>query len=171
MGIKLVLFRHAHAGSRAKYMLAEGRADRFRPLSSKGKREMKAVLRNLKESLYEIDLILTSPYTRAKQTARILQKQFGEARYLEVKELQPFVSAKSTMSHLRKINRLSVVALVGHEPHLSRLLSFILTGATHTDFDIKKSGFAIVEFADKIEVKQARLMCLVQPPRAKKIKK
>jgi phosphohistidine phosphatase SixA len=82
----------------------------------------------------------------------------------------PLIPVTRTWKVLRRPTKFSTLAVVGHEPHLSRLLSFILTGRSQCLFDIKKGGFAILEFEDEFDICKARLKCLVQPQLSKKMK-
>lgn len=168
MGVKVLIVRHASAGDREEFKRTTNKPDRFRPLTPKGKKEMLKISKVIRRSLRDLDVILTSPYKRAEQTAALLAKRYKRARVITLRELKPLTSPQRTFAALRKMDRASVIAIVGHEPHLSAFLSFVLTGDTRTHFDIKKGGFAIVEFSNKLEAAKSRLLCLVQPSLAKK---
>ena len=171
MAFKFILLRHAHAGTKEKFKKKFSLPDSKRPISARGRREMKDVLKAIMRLVPNIDLILSSDLMRAEQTAHLLNKKYRKAKYQEILELRPNSHPRELIKKMKAVAQDECVAVVGHEPHLSRLLSFILTGADQTDFDIKKGGFAIVEFYDQFKITQARLMCLVQPSRLKQLKK
>jgi phosphohistidine phosphatase SixA len=61
--------------------------------------------------------------------------------------------------------------IVGHEPHLSRLLGY-LTGAPATAFDVRKGTFAVVECDGRGPVAAAgRLVALVSPDTLRALRK
>ena len=160
---KLIIIRHAHAENREKFKKNTGKSDNFRPITLKGKEEIQKIAKFLRQIEPGIDLVLTSPYTRAQQTAKVLAKNYKNAEIINLDNLMPHSLPQATLQSLKKINNAGVIAIVGHEPHLSIFLSFILTGSTRSYFDIKKSGFAIVEFLNIIEKRKATLKCLIQP--------
>jgi phosphohistidine phosphatase SixA len=72
--VSLLLNRHAFAGHRSDW---QG-DDRFRPLDERGRRQAEALVDALAD--YELDTIVSSPYTRCVQTIEPL----AEARGLEI---------------------------------------------------------------------------------------
>ena len=67
----LLIIRHAIAERREVFAQA-GEADSARPLVAKGRKRMKQVVRGLKGLVPTIDVLATSPYLRAAQTAEIV---------------------------------------------------------------------------------------------------
>src|SRR5437667_6035385 len=65
-----------------------GIPDRFRPLTSKGRRRFRRTARRFAR-LGELDLILTSPLVRAVQTAEILVAAVKDAEVAVLEELDP----------------------------------------------------------------------------------
>ena len=72
--MSLLLNRHAFAGHRSEWQAD----DRLRPLDERGRRQAEALVDALAE--YELDRIVSSPYTRCVQTVEPL----AEARGLEI---------------------------------------------------------------------------------------
>ena len=170
MALKVLLVRHALAEEREVFRQT-GLPDSARPLVVRGERQMKEMAKALRQLVDGVDIIGTSPYVRARQTADILQKYFKRAGLFEMQELTPQTSPLKTLRAIQKIGRAEMVILVGHEPHLGRFLSFVLTGSTRNLFDIKKGGAALIEFSGRIEKKQAKLKCFLQPSQVKKIRR
>lgn len=167
--LEIILLRHGFAGDRNKFMHKTGLPDSKRPLTAAGKRGLRPVTKALRLIVSNIDLILTSPYTRAYETAQILNKTFFKASFLVCPKVLPTSAPVQTLKFLRSQKFSGTVVLVGHEPQLSRFLSFILTGEVTSNFHIKKGGFAIIECDLNLTPRLARLKCLVQPSHIKKI--
>jgi len=122
----LLLVRHAHAGDRDADRWPD---DRDRPLTDKGRKVQRRVSRALGEQQLAPALVLTSPWTRAAQTAEILVSELGLS-------LTPIPSA--ALAAPPDLSRLAddigepasdaIVALVGHSPWIEELAAVLLTG-------------------------------------------
>jgi len=130
--------------------------DADRALTAKGRRQMRKIAAALDELDLELDLILSSPFVSARQTAEIV------AGTLKLKKRLKFCNALAVGGDpailLRQLERLKPVPenllLVGHEPGLSRLMSVLLTGDLRLSVDFKKGALC------KLEIKKLRLgMC------------
>ncbi|OOO03336.1 MAG: hypothetical protein USCGTAYLOR_00468 [Chromatiales bacterium USCg_Taylor] len=75
-----------------------------------------------------IDVLATSPLVRAVQTAEILAAVYNGRNMVTVKELSPESEFPPFLLWLRTQDAGGTVAIVGHEPHLSGLTSWMLTG-------------------------------------------
>ena len=139
--MRLLILRHATAVPSGSPDLA----DEDRPLTGRGRKRFKKVARGLAEIMQAPDLLLTSPLLRARQTAKIA----GKAWSLTPTE-EPLLAGGSPEAVLAAVAAhpaSSVVALVGHEPDVSRLLSHVVGGAAeHMPF--KKGGAALVELGE-----------------------
>lgn len=165
----LILLRHGLAGDPDAFQRRFLLPDAERPLTKRGRQELKLVIKVLGQLVGDVDLILTSPFVRAYETARFLNKKFTRSRFLVCPDIRPMIATARTHKFLQSKRLSGVVAMVGHEPQLSRFLSFILTGEVSSNFHIKKGGFAIIESDQKLTPRLARLKCLVQPSHIKKI--
>jgi len=127
----IYLIRHAHA--------EDGTPDAGRPLSAKGRRQIRKVARFLKETgCLEAEEIWHSPLRRAQETARGLQKALRiKAKLCEKAGLRPDDDPQSLAHRLRQVRY--PVAVVGHDPNLSALASLLVAGrATPLHFMLKK---------------------------------
>ena len=124
------------------------------PHRPKGRRQLRKIARGMAELELDFDLILSSPFVRARQTAEIV------ASTLELKKKHLQFSNALAMGGdpallLRQLNRLKPLPksllLVGHEPGLSELMSILLTGNSQMKIDFKKAGLC------KLEVDELRL--------------
>jgi phosphohistidine phosphatase len=149
----LYLVRHAIAAERGpKYP-----KDDTRPLTRVGKARMKEVVAGWRKLKPRLDLILTSPLVRAQSTAEILRDGLREDLPLErFPALAPGHRPSEVAAALEKFAKLtksgkgkkvSVMALVGHEPDLGQLAAWLIGAKEPIPF--KKGGIARI---DVIEV-------------------
>ncbi len=73
------------------------------------------------------DVLATSPLTRAAETADILDRAYGGVDTVVLEQLTPERHPADLLIGWASAAD-STVAVVGHEPHLSDLLSWLLTG-------------------------------------------
>ena len=140
--MKLLIVRHGPAGDPEEWE-HQGKDDRLRPLTSKGKKEMRKAAAGLIRLVPALDLIATSPWLRAAQTAEIVNKEYG----VSVEEVEALTSdhrPEDLKPWLAEQSRREAIALVGHEPHLGLLVGYLLTGRSASFVDLKKGGVAAV---------------------------
>jgi phosphohistidine phosphatase SixA len=90
-----------------------------------------------------VDLLLTSPWLRAKQTAEILSRKAGWPEPELCEALEGDRSPRGVLTVLRSHPEAGVVALVGHEPQTSQLASYLLTGdSARMLIEFKKGAIA-----------------------------
>jgi len=133
----LYILRHAIAEDKAS-----AKPDSQRRLTAEGEEKMRRIAEGMKSLDLEFDLILSSPYLRAKQTAEIVAGIFNLGSCLEMSDdLIPSGNPKNLIEALnnRYSDRESIV-LVGHEPYLSSLISLLLSGGTNIAITLKKGG-------------------------------
>lgn len=163
--MQLYLIRHAVAEDRDEFA-QKNHDDSLRPVTIKGRKRLQKVAIRFRDLISDLDLIVTSPYVRARQTAEVLSQIFFETEVVEAPELVPQSPPQAMMKWLKAHGRdLKAVALVGHEPQLSTFGSYLLTGRTEPLFEMKKSGIACFEIGDSedIEKSRAELKWLVPP--------
>jgi phosphohistidine phosphatase len=115
--------------------------DSDRPLTTKGERKMWKIAQAIEALGVSFDLILFSPYVRARQTAEIVADALGLRKRLEASEtLTPAGSVKGLLASLKERGPCEDVLLVGHEPYLSELISLLTSGKTDLPVVMKKGG-------------------------------
>jgi phosphohistidine phosphatase len=57
----------------------------------------------------------------------------------------------------------AVVALVGHEPHLSGWVSWSLSGSIDGIVELRKGGACLLRFEERVGARRARLVWLMTP--------
>jgi phosphohistidine phosphatase len=133
----LYLVRHAIADSRDPHRWPD---DAKRPLTEKGIARFRSVARGLHRILPEVDVVFSSPYTRSWQTAEILHDEAGWPEPERSPVLEPIRLPAGALEVLQSANA-SSAALVGHEPHLSRLASLLLSETEYgVRIDLKKGA-------------------------------
>lgn len=159
---KLVVIRHAIAEDRT--IFAElGKKDELRPLTLRGRKKFRKAMSAIKNYVGDLQLIAASPLKRAVETVDIMQSFYPKIKTLKTEVLRPEAELFTGLSWLTHLKKIDSVAIVGHEPHLSRLVSFLLTGREAPIVSLKKGSVAILNFAGKIAPGAAKLQCLLQP--------
>jgi phosphohistidine phosphatase len=114
--------------------------DSDRPLTKEGEEKMRQIADVLANMDLQLDLILSSSFLRAKQTAKIVAETVGlDVTYTEF--LEPGRDHKKLIAEINdeKVQR---VMLVGHEPDLSQLTSVLIAGTGDGNIELKKGGIA-----------------------------
>lgn len=116
--------------------------DPARPLTPEGEEKLKRIAAAMQAMKLSFDVILTSPYLRAKHTAELVANILGDKKKLSVTDhLTPEGDPKKLVELLNELKPLPEnVLLVGHEPYLSRLISLLTSGNTGLAVDMKKGG-------------------------------
>jgi phosphohistidine phosphatase len=116
--------------------------DSERELVPEGKRKLRQIAAAMKALDLSFDLILTSPFVRAEQTATIVAEALEAKDRLELSEtLTPSGSLRDLISAInRREPAPGEALLVGHEPYLSELISLLITGGTDAASVVMKKG-------------------------------
>src|SRR2546423_915225 len=93
--------------------------DASRPLTVEGKAKLRKISRAMEKLDLDFDVIISSPYQRARQTAEITAKELDLEKKLAFSDaLIPSGSAKELISHINRLKpRPENILLVGHEPY------------------------------------------------------
>jgi phosphohistidine phosphatase len=159
--VELLVVRHAIAEDREVFA-ASGREDALRPLTAAGTRKMKRTARGLRSIIPGIDVLVSSPFTRAHETAEIIRREYELDRIETARELEPSTPLDDVVRWLGRLDK-GVVAIVGHEPHLGRLVTYLITGADQSGVELKKGGACLIEFDAQPEVARGRLKWAISP--------
>jgi phosphohistidine phosphatase len=144
--MRVLVVRHAAAADKEEFARA-GKSDDLRPLTAVGKREMREVTRGLREIVPGVDVLATSPLVRAVQTAEILGDSYKK-RLVIIESLRPEARYEDFATWAREHGDKNTVAIVGHEPHLSGLVSWLLASSTRSLLELKKGAACLLEFED-----------------------
>ena len=120
--------------------------DRERPLTTEGREAFRRAARGVPRIASRPELVLSSPYRRARQTARILERCSAWPRA----ETEEGLATSPNWPLLReRLEGVTCAALVGHEPFLGELASLLLSGApAGVALEFKKGTIARIALAD-----------------------
>ncbi len=142
MNLKAFYFlRHAVALEREDW---EGE-DSARPLTREGEEKMQKGAKAFRKFLPAPEVILSSPFTRARQTAEIVRKEAFPHLTVETEELlKPGESLRDFLRSLRGRKEKCFV-LVGHEPTMSEWILSLLGSRSRGSVRLKKGGCSLLE--------------------------
>ncbi len=146
--MRVYLIRHAIAFDRDRKRWPD---DRQRPLTPEGMKRFRKAAAGLERLVGEVGCVLTSPLTRARETAAILATVAGWPRAIEAAELAPDRTAEQALvlitDRAAADPGLERLALVGHEPHLTELLAASVAAPRgRVRCELKKGGVACLLF-------------------------
>jgi phosphohistidine phosphatase len=160
--MELLVIRHGAARDRGEFAQT-GLSDDLRPLTAEGADEMRKVARGLLTQVKHIDFLATSPLVRAVQTAEIVAEAFG----IEVSDTTTSLTPEARLEEFEKwcagVGPKKVIAVVGHEPHLSTLITWLLSGERDSRVRLRKAGAALLEFDSDVRRESGTLGWLVTP--------
>lgn len=118
----IYLVRHAEAVERS-----EGLDDGVRWLTPKGRKAMQKAGSRLQRKRVRPDLIITSPLTRAVQTAELLLTALGgRSKVVADSGLAPDATLEQLIAMITSHRKLDSIMLVGHEPLLGQAAALLL---------------------------------------------
>jgi len=164
--MKLLLIRHAPAEDR-EIFASTGEPDEARPLTDYGRKKMRKAAQGLNAMMPYVDLLATSPLTRCVETAQIISEAYSGLEILEAPVLAPGHTPEKVTAWLKTQKKHGVIAIVGHEPDLGRVVSWLLTGRKKPILDFKKGSACLLDFSDTASTKiahgKARLIWMLHP--------
>lgn len=136
--MELYILRHAIAVTRGM----PGQ-DARRALTSEGRGRLEKITQAWPTLGVEVDVIFTSPFVRALQTAEIAAQALGR----DIPEILEALSAGAAPAEIietlaPRVHDDDRVMLVGHEPDLGRLISMLVCGNDLSGFNMKKAGLS-----------------------------
>ena len=160
--MKLSILRH---GIAAELGDDGSQVDSERKLTREGREKLKRVASYFCEIKISFDLILSSPFARARQTAELFSQALNCEECLRFsRHLEPGSAFKNLISEINRLSKPSdSILLVGHEPFLSQLISKLLTGHDQARITLKKGGFCFLDVQKLCDGRCAVLECLMAP--------
>ena len=160
--MRLLIVRHGIAVAPEKFVDAD-RADESRPLTAKGRRRMRGAARGLRRLVPELDVLASSPLARARETTEIVAAAY---RRRETPVTIPALVSDAPLDDLRAWLDVqhpdATVALVGHEPHLSRVIGWLLTGTDRALGELTRGGACLLDCEAPVVPGTARLGWLLR---------
>jgi phosphohistidine phosphatase len=157
--MNLYLIRHAIAEEETP-----SGEDSQRGLTDKGAKKMRQIAKGLRALGVEFDAILTSPYTRARQTAEILGDVFRLKKEVAISSnLAPDGDQNALLAEINENYTVDSLALVGHEPYLSTLVGLLVAGGAPMEMTFKKGGVCRLLVDDLHYTRKGTLEWLLTP--------
>jgi phosphohistidine phosphatase len=120
--MRIYILRHGNAENPA-----HRKNDEDRELTDEGHEEVSAVARRARHAKVDPDLVISSPYIRAVQTAEIAAKDLEYSEQIaRSRVLEPDSDPQSVWEEIRTHTNIAQLLLVGHEPLLSRTVAHLL---------------------------------------------
>ncbi len=155
--MNLYLIRHAIA-------VEEYEDDSQRPLTEKGKKKMRNIAKGLRTLGVEFDLILSSPYVRAAETAEILGEVFKMKQEVQFSDnLVPMGDPDLLIAEMNEKYAADSVAIVGHEPFLTAFIGLLISENASVDITLKKGGVCRLSADDLHHSHRASMDWLLTP--------
>jgi phosphohistidine phosphatase len=132
-----------------RHGLAEERGDAYpddakRPLTDEGMSRLRKAARGLARLGVTLDVVLTSPLVRTRQTAEIVAAGLDpRPSIVNVDSLAPDGSFAAVMADLEKHSRKTRIGLVGHEPMIGELAARLI-GSRHA-IEFKKGAVCCID--------------------------
>ena len=163
---QLFLIRHGVAEERGDAWPDDAK----RPLSEDGIERFQKSARGLARLDVWLDVVLTSPLVRARQTAEIVASAFDpRPSIITIESLAPGGSYASLVADLEKHGRKTRIALVGHEPGIGELGARLI-GSRHS-FEFKKGAVCRIDVDEIPPVGPGDLRWFLTPKAMASIKK
>lgn len=165
-GLLLYVVRHAFASHADP---ARWPDDAERPLTDEGRARFREAARGLRRVVPTVELVLSSGFARAWQTAEVLHDAAGWPAPEECRELEPGRPPSAVVAVLRR-HALGSIAVVGHEPDLSGLASFLCTGSEEAlQLEFKKGAVLSLSFPGPVQPGKGCLRWAVPPKVLRKL--
>jgi phosphohistidine phosphatase len=141
--MRLLLMRHGKASALG------AQADADRPLAPEGEEQAARAARALVRLGVSPELVLASPLLRCRRMAEIVAERLGLAagRVRFAAGLAPGAAPRAMLDAVRSSDPCDVVLLVGHQPDLENLASFLLVGRNQARLRLPPGGCGCLEAA------------------------
>jgi phosphohistidine phosphatase len=135
--------------------------DHLRPLTARGRTQMWLAARGLIREIPSIDILATSAYVRAVQTAEILSLTYGNIAIQQIAQLESGAPPGLIVEWLVERPAQACIALVGHAPDLARLVTSLISNRENPVLKIKKGGACLVTFDGNLQPGRGTLQWLM----------
>jgi phosphohistidine phosphatase len=155
--MRVYFLRHGKAEDR----LAWTGRDAERPLTVEGREALGREAKRLRALDLALDVVVTSPLARARETAEIVAAELGlGGRLVEDERLAPGFDVVRLEQVLSEYGPAGAVMVVGHEPDFSATVAELIGGG---DIVMKKGGLARVDVTAPV-AGGGELVWLLTPP-------
>ncbi len=153
--MNLYLVRHSDAEK-----TQQGKRDEERKLIKEGRERIKAAASGWMYIISRLDLICSSPYARAMETAELIAEIFEyEKEIIHDKSLAAGCFTKDLITLVNSLGAENIM-VVGHQPDLSEHVSNLISSSGAL-VDFKKAALAKISFNGKVNLAKGYLEYLV----------
>ncbi len=166
---------HAYQVHLVRHGIAEELSDLFpddakRPLTEAGVASFRRGIRGLSRAGLKLDVVLTSPLLRARQSAEIMAAECAPKPAIVVAEsLAPGGTHQALLAELAKHAKRARVALVGHEPGMGELAARLV--GLRQPLRFKKGAVARIDLDDLPPTGLGELRWLLPPKLLRRLRK
>ena len=148
--MEILFIRHAIAEEREVFHSPHPKSDALRPLTEQGEKKFRKAAQGLHKIFGAPHLIVSSPYKRALQTAQIFANLYNNMEISQTELLTPEKKPDLFINWIETQEKFyERIVVVGHEPHLSHLISFALTGNAGAFINVKKGSAILLNYENK----------------------
>jgi phosphohistidine phosphatase len=155
--MRIYMLRHGIAEERRA-----GLDDSRRALTAAGRTKLRLVLQRARAAKVAPTLILTSPYRRASQTARLAASVLGRVPVVSTGALLPSASPEDVWREIRAHFAEPSLLLAGHQPLLGAVASWLL-GSTRPVVELKKGALLAIAIEDAAKPQRGMIEWLLTP--------
>jgi phosphohistidine phosphatase len=164
--MRVLVIRHAIAEDSER-----GQTDAERELTKAGRRKMRDASAGLRRVVGKLDVLGSSPLVRAAQTAEIVSQAYDGLAISVVEALKPGKPLKTLLQWIQSQPPASTIAIVGHEPQLGLLVSWLLAGEGRRSFvRMRKGGACLLSFVRSVKAGNATLEWMLKPSQMRDLK-
>ena len=133
--MEIYILRHGDAEPRSAEV-----EEADRKLTAKGRHDVENVMRAAAACKVAPEIVLTSPYRRAIETAQLAMRELeSKPKLIQTDVLLPEGRVEQVWKELRGHAATQEILLAGHEPQFSQLVAYLLA-APSLHFDFKKGA-------------------------------
>jgi phosphohistidine phosphatase len=144
--------------------------DSKRPLTEEGTSRLRKASRALARIGMSLDVVLTSPLVRTRQTAEIVAAAFSpHPAIVTVDALAPDGSVAAVLTELEKHGRRKRIAIVGHEPAVGELAARL--AGMRQAMELKKGAICRIDLESLPPKSPGALRWFLTPKLLKQLKK
>jgi phosphohistidine phosphatase len=157
--MRLYIVRHAFAGQHGDPQYPD---DALRPLTKKGSKRFRRVVKRLAKRGFAPTLVATSPLVRCRQTANVIVESISPpSELVEQNDLQPGSRLEELVAWSNEQGG-EEIAWVGHAPDVDRLLAALI-GGREGSLVFAKGAVAAIDFDDELVIGQGEMRWFVTP--------
>lgn len=154
--MEIYLMQHGEAYAKDK--------DPERSLTPGGEDQIRSSGRALRKLGVDVDIIVSSPKKRARQTAEIVAAELDYSKKgIEITEtLEPLVPSEDAIVYLSRFSDKEKLLLVGHLPSLEEIASNLMSGGPHVSIHFEMGGVCRIDI-DALPTHKGDLRWILTP--------